>query len=258
MRYWLIAIKNSIPPKWVVVLAPFGALVVAFFIWFLFGGLFFQPPSAKQLRHQAELEQLQPRTLQGDHKAQYRVGVILRDGLAGEKNSAEAAKLFQTAAKKGHIKSQYALGKLFADGTGGRQDFVAAAKWFRAAAGFGRHREAQFELANLYFSGRGVGHDYTAAVEWFRRAAMRGHAGAQFVMASMFEKGWGVNRDLAEAFAWYALAAKHPSRVRRDQPEADPAGEFKRMTERLSRLHLKRGKERLRVLNRAIKKTVQK
>jgi len=254
MRYWLIAIKNSIPPKWLVVLAPFGALVVAFAIWFVFGGLFFKPPSAEQLKHQAELERLQPKAETGDHRAQYRVGVILRDGLAGEKNPSEAAKLFETAAKKGHFNSQFAIGKLFADGQGVRQDFSSAAKWFRAAAGFGRHREAQFELGNLYFSGRGVGHDYATAIDWFRRAAMRSHSGAQFVMASMFEKGWGVNRDVAEAFAWYALAADHPARVRRHQPEADPVGEFTRLKESLSRLELKRGRERLRALKGQLKR----
>lgn len=247
MRYWLIAIKNSIPPRWLIVLAPFGALVASFLIWLAIS--FYFKPSQEQLKHLAEIESLRTQVSKGNPNAQYRTGIILRDGLSGgEKQTREAAKMFQLAAKKGHFEAQFALGKLHFEGDGVRKDYRVAARLYKSAAQMGSHRDAQFELGRLYYKGRGVGHDYSAAVDWFRRAAMQNHPGAQFVMASMYEKGWGVEKNLAEAFALYALAAEYPSRVRSHQEKADPIGEVKRLKKDLSRLDLKRGRERLRIL----------
>jgi hypothetical protein len=54
MKLWAIAIWNSIPPKWWVVLAPFGAIIVAFVFWFFFGGLFIEPEDPRIKHYIAE------------------------------------------------------------------------------------------------------------------------------------------------------------------------------------------------------------
>lgn len=250
MKYWLIAIWKSIPANWWVVLAPFGSIIAAFVLWFLFGGLFIKPVDPKIGQYLAEFAVALPKATDGNRRAQYRVGVILRDGLAGKKEPAAALKWFERAAKANYVPAQFALGQMFAKGEGVRQNVGRAAEWYGAAAGFAHHKESQYELGNLYFNGRGVGHDYSTAVSWFRKAAMRGHAGAQTVMGSMYEKGWGVERDLAEAFAWYSLAAEQPDRVLFYRKDVDPEANVANLKSGMSRLQLKNGRLKLKQLRK--------
>jgi uncharacterized protein len=238
MRYWLIAIWQTIPKKWVIVALPVVLPLVLLAGWWLFGGLFSPPPDPKHREAKAELQRILPQARAGDRAAQMRAGVIYRDGLSGKPEPAEALVWFGEAAKKNDADAQVALGDLYARGLGVRQDFARAAELYRAAANFGQHMHAQYLLGDLYFHGRGVAHDYGQAIEWFRRAAFRGHAGAQSVMGSIYENGFGVERDLVEAFVWYSIAAEHAA-MAMTYRDADPRAAAARIKAGLSRLDLR-------------------
>jgi len=237
-----------------VVLSPFVILIVVFLGWFLFGGLFIEAPDPKIVRYQEELANLLPKAEQGDRRAQYRAGVILRDGLAGEKRPRAAARWFEKAAKSGGVNALYALGRANALGQGVPQNFGRAAELYRTAAGLGRHLEAQYALAELYFQGKGVQLDFKTAVSWYRKAALRGHPAAQAVMASMFEKGWGIEKSKIEAFVWYSLAAQQLKRMARYKTEIDPATSLLSLTANMSRLDLEKAQKKLKSLRRRINK----
>jgi TPR repeat protein len=253
MRLWAIAIWNSIPPKWWVVLAPFGAIIVAFVFWFFFGGLIIEPEDPRIDRYIAEYSKVLPKAVEGDKRSQYRVAVMLRDGRMGQKELGAALTWMERAAKDGYPPAQLALGRMHAGGIGVRQDYSAAAKWYGAAAGFGKHREAQYEFGNLYFYGRGIGQDYSEAIKWFRRAALRGHAGAQIFMGSMYEKGWGTEQNLAESYAWYRLAAAQPRKARLYRKDVNVKAILEELKPRMTRLDIKNGNRRLRELQSRIR-----
>jgi TPR repeat protein len=245
MRYWLIAIWQTIPRSWVIVSLPIVTPLVAFVVWWLFGGLFMTPPDPRQRDAKAELERILPQAQSGDRAAQIRAGVIYRDGLIGKTDGAEALRWFTEAAKKNDPEAQLMLGDLHARGVGVRQDFARAAELYRTAAGFGRNMQAQFLLGDLYFHGRGVPHDYGQAIEWFRRAALAGHAGAQSVMGSIYENGFGVDRDPVEAYVWYALAAEQAAAAMAQRGDIDPRDAASRVKASLNRLDLRTAERNL-------------
>lgn len=250
MNLWLIALWRSIPRKWIIVSLPFVLPLLAFLFWFLFGGFFEKEVTAEQRARMAELAALLPRAEKGDLAAQLRAGVILRDGLTGETDHRAALAWFRKAAGKGSFDARFALGKMFEAGLAVRPSYPKAAEWYLPAARFGAHAPSQYALGELYFYGRGVGHDYGRAIGWYKRAAAAGHPGAQAVIASMYEKGWGVRRDLAEAYVWYSLAAEKAKRVGVYRPEMDVVALRARLAESMSRLQLKKAREKLRRLRR--------
>lgn len=235
MRFWLIALWRTIPRRWIVVSIPVVLPLFLLVLWWLFGGLFYTPPDARQKAAMAELKSIVPRAQGGDHSLQYRAGVILRDGLTGKADPAEAAKWFELAAKQGDIGAEVALGDMYAKGTGVRQNYSRAAEFYGAAARGGRNPEAEFHLGELYFFGRGFPQDSTAAVDWFRKAALDGHAGAQSVMGSMYEQGFGVDKSPVDAFVWYTLAAERAPQAIAARSDIDPREAVARLKPTLSR-----------------------
>lgn len=117
-------------------------------------------------------EDLRPLADAGDPRAQYVMGVIALNGLAGEFRPGEGAKWLTLAAE---------------------QDYV----------------EAQVELARLYRTGEGVEQDMTEMVRWYRRAAEQGHVGAQLLVADAYAYGQGVDADLVQAYMWYEVAIRY-------------------------------------------------
>lgn len=254
MRFWLIAIFKSIPKRWLIVLSPFVFLFVVFISWFFFCGLFIEPPDPRFVRHQEELARILPKAELGNRRAQYRAGVILRDGLAGKKSPRSAVRWFEKAAKSGSLNAIYALGRANSKGEGMPQNFGRAAELYRTAAGLGRHLEAQYSLADLYFHGKGVEQDFAKAVSWYKKAALRGHPAAQAIMASMFEKGWGIEKSNVEAYIWYSLAAAQAEKLPVYKTEIDAKTALMALNAKLSRLDLETAQKKLKALRRRTKK----
>ena len=254
MRFWLIALWRTIPRSWIIISIPVLLPLFLFVGWWFFGGLFYTPPDARQKAAKAELIALEPGAKAGDHSKQYRSGIILRDGLTGKTDPAEAARWFELAAKQGDIGAEVALGDMYAKGIGVRQNFARAAEFYTAAARGNRNPDAEFRLGELYFFGRGFPQDYTLAVDWFRKAAFDGHAGAQSVMGSIYDQGFGVERSIVDAYAWYSLAAEHESAALAARGDIDPREAAAKLKPTLNRLDL-RNAERLLNETRAKVKT---
>lgn len=228
--------------------APLVLVVAIFFGWFLFSGLFIQPVNSVQAGHAERLQVLRPKAEAGSAGAQYKIGIIYRDGLAGTANPATAAKWLGRAAAQGHSDAQLAAGRLYAAGTGVRQNYGRAAQFYRTAAVRGANAEAQYALGVLYFDGRGVDNDFRIAADWFKKAGLQGHAGAQSVLAAMYQKGWGIDIDVGESFVWFSLSSRQRKKAMRYRADIDPEKELQKITGRISRLQRQKAERRLRAM----------
>ena len=76
-------------------------------------------------------------------------------------------------AEQGDASAQFKLGLLYKEGLGVPQDDAEAVNWYRKAAEQG-HADAQFNLGVKYAGGRGVPEDYAMAYAWFNVAAASG------------------------------------------------------------------------------------
>lgn len=95
--------------------------------------------------------------------AQMRVGEFYQ--YDQEANYEEAMKWYRKAADQGNAEAQYQLGEIYDQGMAGKKDYQEAFKWFRLAAEQGEP-DAQLNLGDLYESGQGVKQDYAEAYFW--------------------------------------------------------------------------------------------
>jgi hypothetical protein len=143
---------------------------------------------------------------QGNANAQYRLGVLYRNGNGVPQNDPQAASWWRKAAEQGYAPAQRDLGASYHDGRGVPQDYSQAVYWLRKAAQQG-NAGAQDNLGFMFDKGQGVPQDDAQAVYWYRKAAEQRYAIAQSNLGVMFYKGRGVPQDFAQAYFWLALAA---------------------------------------------------
>lgn len=144
---------------------------------------------------------------QGDASAQYRLGMLYKDGEGVEQSYEKAAEWYCRAAEQGHPEAQRWLGWLYKKGRGTGRSFAKAAEWYGKAAEQG-DAIAQYNLGMLYMNGKGVKGSYEQAAEWFRKAAEQGDAGAQCYLGWLYKTGLGVAQSFAKAAEWYQSAAE--------------------------------------------------
>ncbi len=77
---------------------------------------------------------LNPFAGQGDAEAQYRVAIMLQNGLGIVKNEITGYKMMKAAAEQGHALAQHGLGFMHLEGEGVEQNGEKAIKWFSKAA----------------------------------------------------------------------------------------------------------------------------
>lgn len=118
----------------------------------------------------------------------------------------EALKAFGRSAKEGNHDAQYQIGLMFLEGKGVAENPEDAAYWFRKAAQNG-HVASQFEIGYCFANGIGVQHDARIAAEWFWRAAENGDPDAAFYLARMYRDGVGMPADTEKARKYYKMAA---------------------------------------------------
>lgn len=78
--------------------------------------------------------------------------------------------LWHKAAEMGHMRAQNGLGVLYRDGDAGEPDMKRAAYWFRRSAENG-YAFAMYSLAMLYRDGQGVARNDVEAYMWFELAS---------------------------------------------------------------------------------------
>jgi hypothetical protein len=69
-----------------------------------------------------------------DAEAQYNLGRVFAEGLAGPKNFHQAARWFNLGAEKGHIGAQARLGQMLFNGDGVPRQVPRGLMWMRLAA----------------------------------------------------------------------------------------------------------------------------
>lgn len=123
-------------------------------------------------------------------------------------NYKEAIKAFGRSAKEGNHDAQYQIGLMYLEGKGIAENPEDAAYWFRKAAQNG-HAASQFEIGYCFANGIGVQPDARIAAEWFWRAAENGDPDAAFYLARMYRDGIGMTADTEKARKYYKIAADH-------------------------------------------------
>lgn len=136
----------------------------------------------------------------------YQQALKLIGGKDGNRDSAQAEKLFEAAARQGHVPAQLRLADLYLQPDRSAADGERGLFWLMKAAGAGE-TEAEYRLALLYAAGDRVARNYRQAVTWFQRAADDGHVDAQYNLGLLYMRGMGVKRDVQIAHEWFSIAA---------------------------------------------------
>ena len=159
------------------------------------------PPSS------VEPKALRDAASDGDHKAQFEIGLRYTEARGVKRDLKEAAKWYQYSAAQGFAPGQYRLGSLFEKGVGVDRDITKAAMWYERAAEQGNAR-AMHNLAVISAMGNEGKTDMATATKWFHEAANLGVKDSQFNLGILYGQGMGLPQNLTNSYKWFALAAK--------------------------------------------------
>lgn len=160
----------------------------------------------------AALAALQPLAEQGEHTAQYVLGLMHEHGQGVAQDLTLAMNWYRKAAAQNDARAQFNLGWIYENApeqgeAAVSRDMAEAIRWYSLAAEQGL-AEARYNLGAMYAQGRAGAPDYARALRWFRLAADQGNAAAQYNIGVMHHRGRGVAQDFPEAMKWYELAAR--------------------------------------------------
>jgi TPR repeat protein len=133
--------------------------------------------------------------------------VDLASGISAfeSKHFTHALHLLSPLAQRGLADAQYRVAIMLQNGLGVVRNEESASQWMRAAAEQG-HALAQHGLGFMYMEGDCVPKEGNEAVKWFEKAAAQGLAGSQTTLAMMFEEGKIVDQDRDRARKLYRAA----------------------------------------------------
>ena len=117
------------------------------------------------------MQLLSPLTEQGNAEAQYRVAVMLQNGLGMVRNNLQAYRWMRAAAEQNHSLAQHGLGFMYLEGECVDANLELAAYWFERAAEQGL-AGAQVNLGMMYLEGRGVPLNKEKGHEWLKKAGI--------------------------------------------------------------------------------------
>ena len=90
-----------------------------------------------------KFEEAKVKAEKGDADAQYKVGVMYRDGKTVNADLKQAFRHFKKAGDQGHVMAQYELGVLHLHGKGVKRDAIAAFTWLNIAGANGNRIAAE-------------------------------------------------------------------------------------------------------------------
>lgn len=179
-------------------------------------GLMYEYGLGVENKNAAEAMRWQKKATQGGNAESFGVlGHYLIDGIGGERNCKEAAKILVEGSQTGDALSMNNLGYLYYIGCGVEKDLAKAFAWYREAA----DRDLPLGLYNLglaYQNGRGVEKDNAEAKKFFAKALnlFRKRADEdispwnEYWIGEMLRTGHGGLTDNVEAARWYRRAAE--------------------------------------------------
>ncbi len=146
-----------------------------------------------------------------DANALHIKAVLDENGWGGEKDLANAIRLYARAAEKGQVDAQFSLGELAYGRRGVRRDVKRALEWYQLAANQG-HPGAKSRIGTIYARGDGVEKDLQLGLRYFEEAAASGDREAQFNIGVAYLNGNGRPQDYKKAGEWFTAAAQqaHP------------------------------------------------
>ena len=125
------------------------------------------------------------------------------DRLADREN---ALSYLERAATQGFLVAQFRMGLVLEQGIGTQRDIEGAVEWYERASANG-HAEAAERLGELFENGVGVTADLGLAIERYVVAAERGRPSAALTLALLYHEGKRIPPNESEAFGWYVKAA---------------------------------------------------
>jgi len=105
------------------------------------------------------------------------------EGYGVQKDEEQAARWYESAAKKGHAEAQYNLGCMYADGKGVKKSPEDALRWIRASASQG-YEPAQSRFGTMYAGGNGIAQDHRLAYFWLNIAYLHGDKSVEKLRAA--------------------------------------------------------------------------
>jgi TPR repeat protein len=154
----------------------------------------------------------------GSSMAMYDLGVLYRQGLGFEKDTAKAIFWFNKSVDLGNTHAMAALGLLYAKEADGTDDGQARRLFEQAVAD--AEPIAMNGLGVFYETGRDVKQDYAAAREWYQKASDLGNEVAMRNLGSLYERGLGAPKDMVAAKRWYEKAAAAGDQESRNRLQA--------------------------------------
>ena len=124
----------------------------------------------------------------------------------GQKNYAEARRLYEQAAAAGYAMAMNNIGGLYEGGSGTPVNYVEAARWYQKAVDAGEPI-GMVDLGWQYQTGHGVKKDGAQARQLYETAAKAGEPSAMNNLGLMYMHGDGVPRDYNEARRFYEQGA---------------------------------------------------
>ena len=145
--------------------------------------------------------------LNGDAKAQNKLGICYNNGNGVQKSYKRAAYWYQKSANQGYIWAMDNLGWYYEHGNGVDKDYTQAVYWYSKSAEQGCANACN-NLGRCYEYEYGVEKDYDQAVYWYRKAAEGGNAYGMNNLGECYYSGNGVEQDYEQAIQLYYKAAK--------------------------------------------------
>ena len=140
---------------------------------------------------------------QGNAIAQYRLGLLYRDGPTPIPDWLEARYYVEQAARQGLMDAQYALGGLHLSEDVEVRDPELGMQWLEYAAEKG-HSYAAYRVGKEYLRGAAVEKDEEKARQHFRLAAGLGNPYGQYILGKLcLAEG-----DLTQGLSWMRLSAE--------------------------------------------------
>lgn len=140
-------------------------------------------------------------------EAKLYLGTAFMDGLTGERDYAEAARLFRQAANAGIQEARNSLAYLYEEGLGVPKDESKAFRLYLIAAKAG-NINAMFRCGVCLEFGIGTDTDVKSATEWYEKGAAQGDAFAMHRLGVLYSSGsHGLPEDPHKAFGWFLSAA---------------------------------------------------
>lgn len=143
-----------------------------------------------------------------EYPDQPRFTYLLGRSTHASRNSVEAVRLYEAAAREDYPFAVYTMAKIYTGALTGYDDPEVAFHWNLRAANLG-FLEPKGYVGIALIEGLGVERDEDEGMRWIREAAEEGYADAQMLLFSAFALGELLPKDPEKSLYWLRRAAEN-------------------------------------------------